>query len=78
MTDSFFDRLEAELAGRARQGAHLDRAGRSGRRRAASLVRRSIVMVALAAVLAVSLASEFPGTATGRALPAATAIHQSL
>jgi hypothetical protein len=63
MNDSFFDRLEAELAGLARQGTQLE--GAPGRN------RRGAVIMALAVVLAASLVSEFPASASGRAMAAA-------
>ncbi len=78
MTDNFFDRLETELAELTREGAYRDRSVRAGRRRVRSILRRGTAIVALAAVLAVSLVSEFPGTAGGRVLNAAAAVHQRL
>jgi hypothetical protein len=71
MNDSFFDRLEAELAGLARQGTHLEGAPGRNRRRAVALIRRGAVIMALAVVLAASLVSEFPASASGRAMAAA-------
>jgi uncharacterized phosphosugar-binding protein len=77
MTDNFFDRLETELSGLARESAHRGRSARAGER-VATAVRRGMVLGVLAAVLAVALVSEFPGTAGGRVLTVAAAIHQSL
>lgn len=74
MSGDFFDRLEAELVGHARQGTHLDgRAGRD-RRRVVALVRRSAVIVVLAVVLAALLVSEFPASAAGRVPVAQVAV----
>ena len=70
MSGDFFDRLEAELAGLARQGTHLDGAAARDRRRALALIRRSAVIVIVIVALAVSLVSEFPASASGRGLAA--------
>jgi hypothetical protein len=67
MSGGFFDRLDGELAALVREGAHLDDAIR-GRHRARAVIRRAAVIVSLATVLAASLVSEFPDSATGRAL----------
>jgi len=61
----FFDRLEAELGGLARQGTHLDAAAGSDRRQLLALIRRAVVIAILALVLAASLVSEFPASASG-------------
>ena len=65
MNDDFFDRLEAELGGIARQGMHLEGLTGAGRRRAVAIVRRGAVVVVLAFALAASLVSEF-ASAHGR------------
>jgi hypothetical protein len=67
MSGNFFDRLEAELGGLARQGTHLDETAGSGRRRFTRLMRRSALGVVLAMALAASLVSEFPASANGSA-----------
>jgi hypothetical protein len=64
MSTSFFDRLEVELGGLTREGAHV--AAEHGLRpRMARAIRRSAAVVALALTLAVSLDSEFAATANG-------------
>jgi hypothetical protein len=68
VTGDFFTQLEAELGRLTQAGMHLD-AGQ-GRRRVTLLIRRAVVIVALAIGLAASLDSEFPATASGQA-PAA-------
>jgi hypothetical protein len=67
MSGGFLDRLEGELAGLVRNGAHLDDAT-SHRQRAGALIRRTALLVTLVMVLAASLVSEFPASATGHAL----------
>lgn len=67
MSGNFFDRLEAELGGLARQGTHLDQATGAGRRRFTRLVRRGVLGAVLAVALAASLVSEFPASANGSA-----------
>jgi hypothetical protein len=67
---NFFGRLEDELGGLVRQGAHLDGTARRDRRRVAALIRRGAVIAVLAVVLAASLVSEFPASASGRAMAA--------
>ena len=69
MSGDFFDRLELELATLAHDGAHLDRRASRTRRRIATLVRRGAAVVVLAVVLAASLLSEFPASATGHQIP---------
>ena len=64
MSDDFFSRLETELGSLLNAGSHLEPAGRS-RRRAITLIRRSVATLALAAALAASLDGEFPASATG-------------
>ena len=66
MSPDFFDRLDAELAGLTRHGAHLT-VGVSPYRRAGRLVRRGVVFALVAVALAAVLVSEFPGSASGHA-----------
>lgn len=66
MTGDFFDQLDAELQELTRQGAHLAH-GEPGHRRRGRLVRRGVLGALLIVALAVSLVSEFPGTASGHA-----------
>jgi len=65
MSEDLFDRLEAELARRTREGAHLGVARARRRRRVALLVRRGAAIVALAAAMAATLVGEFPASASG-------------
>jgi hypothetical protein len=65
MSGDFFDRLDADLAELTRHGAHLTLAERA-RRRWGRVARRGAVGALVAVALAASLASEFPGTASGR------------
>jgi hypothetical protein len=74
VSDDFFDRLEAELGGLARQGTHLDTAAGRDRRRVVALIRRGALMVVLAAALAGSLISEFPASANGHSMVASAAL----
>ncbi|HEX3802740.1 MAG TPA: hypothetical protein VHV75_07885 [Solirubrobacteraceae bacterium] len=77
MSGDFFDRLEAELGGLTRQGTHLD--GAAGRnRRLVALIRHSVVIAVLAIVLAASLVSEFPASASGRAVVAQVSVVRGL
>ena len=78
MSDNFFDRLESELGGLARQGAHLDGMPRRDRRRIVALIRRSAAIAALALVLAAVLVSEFPGSARGRAMTAQVSLVRGM
>jgi len=78
MSGNFFDKLELELAGLARAGAHLDGTAHQQRVRLVALVRRSAMIVALAVVLAASLASEFPAAANGHGLVAPVAAVRAL
>jgi hypothetical protein len=78
MSADFFDRLEAELGGLARQGTHLDRAAASDRRHVLALIRRGAAIVVLAVALAGSLISEFPASANGRAMTASAAMVRGL
>lgn len=71
MTETFFDRLEADLAQATRDGAHLDRASR--RHRVLVLVRHSCSVVAVSVVVATSLISGFPASANGMAVAGHTA-----
>ena len=66
MSRNFFDRLDAELAGLTRQGAHLA-VGDRLYRRAGRLVRRGVVFALVAVALAAALVSEFPASASGHA-----------
>jgi hypothetical protein len=78
MSDDFFDRLEAELGGLARQGTHLDGTAGRDRRRVVALIRRGALMVVLAAALAGSLISEFPASANGHSMVASAALVHAL
>jgi hypothetical protein len=78
MSDDFFDRLEAELGGLARQGTHLDTAAGRDRRRVVALIRRGALMAVLAAALAGSLISEFPASANGHSMVAPAALVRAL
>jgi hypothetical protein len=78
VSGDFFDRLEAELEGLARQGTHLDGVAGRDRRRAMALIRRSAVIVILVVALAASLVSEFPASASGRGLVAQVSVVHSL
>lgn len=69
MSEDYFTRLNVELAACTRRGAHLSSSPRRLARRAATV---SLVAIAVA----VSLATEFPASATGRlAAPPTTAPH---
>ena len=76
MTGDFFRRLELELSSFTREGAHLGDTA-SGRRRAVTLLRRGLTIVALAIALAASLDSEFPATANGYTQLAVVAAPQN-
>ncbi len=78
MNGDFFDRLEAELGGLARQGTHLDGAPTRDRRHLIALIRRSAVIAVLALVLAASLVSEFPSSASGRPVVAQVSVVRAL
>jgi hypothetical protein len=78
VSGDFFDRLEAELGGLARQGAHLDGLAGPDRRRVVTLIRRSAVVVILVVALAASLVSEFPASASGRAVMAQASVVRGL
>ena len=67
MNDDFFTQLEAELGTLTRNGVHLVEAGARERRRLIALIRRSLVIIALAVALGASFDSEFPATARGSA-----------
>jgi hypothetical protein len=75
MSKRFFDTLELDLAGLTRQGAHVEPDAHS---RLIALGRRSITIMALAVVLAVSFVSEFPGTANGLPIAAAVAVTHAV
>lgn len=64
MSCDFFDRLDVELAGLTRDGAHLEGGGRVYRR-ANRLLRRGVAVALLAVALAAALVSEFPASASG-------------
>jgi hypothetical protein len=78
VSGDFFDRLEAELGSLARQGTHLDGVAGRDRRLVVALIRRSAVIVVLAVVLAASLVSEFPASASGRAQVAQVSVARGL
>jgi hypothetical protein len=78
VSGDFFDRLEAELGGLARQGTHLDGVAGRDRRRVVALIRRSAVIVMLAVALAASLVGEFPASASGRGLAAQVSLIRGL
>jgi hypothetical protein len=78
MSGNFFDRLEAELGGIAREGTHLDETTGAGRRRVTRLMRRGLLGAALAMALAASLVSEFPASANGSARVAQISIVRGL
>jgi hypothetical protein len=78
VSDDFFDRLEAELGGLARQGTHLDRAAGLDRRRVIAFVRRGALLLVLIAALTGSLISEFPASANGHAMAAPAAMVLAL
>ncbi len=77
MNGDYFDRLEAQLAGLTRAGTHLDTVQEGNRRPARALLRRGTIMLLLAVVLAASLVSEFPGSASGRATAPRTPVVRS-
>jgi hypothetical protein len=66
MSGDFFDQLDAELAELTREGAHLCDQERSRCRRG-RLLRRGAVSALVVVAMAVSLVSEFPASASGRA-----------
>lgn len=78
MSGNFFDRLEAELGGLARQGAHLDGLAGRDRRAVGALIRRSAVIAVLVVALAAALVSEFPASASGRAMAAQVSVVRGL
>jgi hypothetical protein len=78
VSGTFFDRLEAELAGLACQGAHLDGVTGRDRRRVVALIRRGAAIAILAVVLAALLVSEFPASASGRATAAQVSLVRGL
>jgi len=78
VSGDFFERLEAELAGLARRGTHLDGVAGRDRRRVMTLIRRSAVIAVLAVALAASLVSEFPASASGRAMAAQAPVVRGL
>lgn len=78
MSEDLFDRLEAELARRTSEGAHLGLARARQRRRVALLLRRAAVIVTLAAAMAATLVGEFPASASGRASGGAAAIIHAI
>ncbi len=78
MNGNFFDRLEAELGGLAREGTHLDESTGPGRRRFSRLVRRGTLGGLLVMALAASLVSEFPASANGSARVAPVSMVRGL
>jgi hypothetical protein len=74
MNGDFFTQLEAELGGITRHGMHLSDGSTRGRRRLIVMLRRGLVVLALAIALAASLDSEFPATASGHPELAAAAL----
>ena len=64
MSADFFEQLESELGQRTRDGAHLTGPSRARHRRARWMCRAAAGGLS-AVVLAVSLAAEFPATASG-------------
>ncbi len=76
MSSDFFDRLDAELAGLTRQGAHL--VGHRTYRRASRVLRRSVAFGLMTLALAAALVSEFPGSASGHARMAQARTAQAL
>lgn len=65
MSDDFFDRLDEELAGLTREGAHLT--GDRADRRVRQLARRGVMFALLVMALAAAFVSEFPAVASGHA-----------
>jgi hypothetical protein len=78
VSGDFFDRLEAELGGLAREGTHLDGVAGRDRGRVMALIRRSAVVAVLAVALAASLVGEFPASASGRAMAAQVSLVRGL
>jgi hypothetical protein len=74
----FFDRLEAELADLARRGAHLPGTAGQDPHALAVLIRRCIVVLAVAVVLAAAFVSEFPASAGGDPLVAQVMVAPGL
>jgi hypothetical protein len=74
--NDFFKQLEIELGTLTRDGTHLGDATTRGRRHVMTLIRRSVVIVALAIALAATFDSEFPATAHGYT-PALVSVTQS-
>ncbi|MGN6871789.1 MAG: hypothetical protein ACTHMY_25640 [Solirubrobacteraceae bacterium] len=77
MGGDFFDRLDAELAGLTRQGAHLA-VGDRAYRRVGRMVRRGVAFALVAVALAAALVSEFPASASGHAQVARALTSQRL
>lgn len=71
-SNSFFDRLDAELSELTRQGAHLT-VGDGAPRRVGRLLRRGVAFALVTVALASALVSEFPASASGQA-PVAQAL----
>jgi hypothetical protein len=59
VSDDYFTRLDAELAACTRRGAHLSPSPHR-------LMRRAVTASLVAVAVAVSLATEFPASASGR------------
>ncbi|MGH2841988.1 MAG: hypothetical protein ACRDKL_00165 [Solirubrobacteraceae bacterium] len=68
MRGNLFDRVEAELGGRVREGAHLDEEAGAGRLDLVAPLRHGMSLAGLAMMLAASLVGEFPASAGGHAL----------
>lgn len=77
MSRDYFDRLGTDLAELTRRGAHVN-GPHGARRRLGRLIRRGAAIAGLTVVLAVSLVSEFPASASGHAMLAHTAVSASL
>lgn len=75
MIEDFFDELERELTRRTREGAHLTNTAQARHVRGQRM-RRALVGGVTAVVLAASLVSEFPATASGHSR-SADAAHLS-
>jgi hypothetical protein len=78
MNGDYFDRLELELASLTRAGTHVGAVAQGDRRHTGAIIRRGAIILLMALVLAGSLASEFPGSASGHATVARIAIGRGL
>lgn len=77
MSADYFTRLEAELGAHTRAGSHLPAGRRRAERRALTQLRRGATMLALAVVLAATLATGFPASAGGYATHGTTLAGRS-